>query len=460
MNKRVLIVLFVIIAVVAHGAPTCQITSPTSGERFTVDSVPVSGTAQFSGSFGTTETVSPRVRCFSFAAGTSSSQVDMTFLGSGLSRSFFGTVPLAGAGNNIIQCIAFQEFGLPSQTSGSCTTTVVKDVAVPPPTPPPTAVCGNRIIESGESCDDGNIINGDGCSSGCQVEAGFTCAGAPSICTRVVAPPIAPPTSACPPACDLSLIEEELFLIEDALDSLDLLAADLQKRASLLQQTLKDLTSALLALTKRVEVLEAKAGAPVIAAPTIAIAGPALRILSPTIDSTQQNPVQVTFVVENFDVTDDGNHIQFTVDDLAKQNTLSQAQIQSLLPIIIANQVRQFGPQGVKLPILVDPVGGVTLFMHFNENPLRLPDLADGRYVLRGEFVDANHNAISPPVEQLVTFDVKTRVAPKVLAEVAAPFTFTLFADDERLTERFGSAERERAKTGDALKIRNTGSKQ
>ena len=30
--------------------------------------------------------------------------------------------------------------------------------------------CGNGIIDPGETCDDGNIINGDGCSSTCQAE--------------------------------------------------------------------------------------------------------------------------------------------------------------------------------------------------------------------------------------------------------------------------------------------------
>ncbi len=28
-----------------------------------------------------------------------------------------------------------------------------------------------------EGCDDCNTISGDGCSSGCQVEAGYTCVG-------------------------------------------------------------------------------------------------------------------------------------------------------------------------------------------------------------------------------------------------------------------------------------------
>jgi len=35
-------------------------------------------------------------------------------------------------------------------------------------------VCGNSIIEAGETCDDGNVINGDGCSSACLVETNAT----------------------------------------------------------------------------------------------------------------------------------------------------------------------------------------------------------------------------------------------------------------------------------------------
>ncbi len=41
------------------------------------------------------------------------------------------------------------------------------DTTVPPP---PVPVCGNGIIEIGEGCDDGNLLNGDGCSSLCQIE--------------------------------------------------------------------------------------------------------------------------------------------------------------------------------------------------------------------------------------------------------------------------------------------------
>jgi len=36
-------------------------------------------------------------------------------------------------------------------------------------------VCGNSAKELGESCDDGNLANGDGCSDVCQVEEGWFC---------------------------------------------------------------------------------------------------------------------------------------------------------------------------------------------------------------------------------------------------------------------------------------------
>ncbi|MDP7282277.1 MAG: hypothetical protein QF475_01385, partial [Candidatus Undinarchaeales archaeon] len=49
------------------------------------------------------------------------------------------------------------------------------------------AVCGNGIFEKGEGCDDKNKNNGDGCSSSCQVEPGWSCTGrgyeGPTKCT-------------------------------------------------------------------------------------------------------------------------------------------------------------------------------------------------------------------------------------------------------------------------------------
>ena len=39
--------------------------------------------------------------------------------------------------------------------------------------PPPTSVCGNRAVEAGEECDDGNADNGDGCLVTCQRPASW-----------------------------------------------------------------------------------------------------------------------------------------------------------------------------------------------------------------------------------------------------------------------------------------------
>lgn len=47
------------------------------------------------------------------------------------------------------------------------------------------AVCGDGMIESPEECDDGNMWDGDGCSSICTVEPGFICTGEPSVCNFI-----------------------------------------------------------------------------------------------------------------------------------------------------------------------------------------------------------------------------------------------------------------------------------
>lgn len=73
--------------------------------------------------------------------------------------------------------------------------------APPEPTPDPTGgetgadeppewsstctllpVCGNGIVEVDETCDDEDTAPGDGCDAECQIEAGFSCSGAPSTC--------------------------------------------------------------------------------------------------------------------------------------------------------------------------------------------------------------------------------------------------------------------------------------
>jgi fibro-slime domain-containing protein len=39
----------------------------------------------------------------------------------------------------------------------------------------PANTCGDGIVAGNEQCDDGNVNSGDGCSSSCAVEAGYTC---------------------------------------------------------------------------------------------------------------------------------------------------------------------------------------------------------------------------------------------------------------------------------------------
>ena len=39
------------------------------------------------------------------------------------------------------------------------------------------AGCGNGVADDGEECDDGNDVDGDGCTSTCEVECGFECVG-------------------------------------------------------------------------------------------------------------------------------------------------------------------------------------------------------------------------------------------------------------------------------------------
>ena len=48
------------------------------------------------------------------------------------------------------------------------------------------AVCGDGITLGPETCDDGNTVNGDGCSSTCHLEFRYKCSGSPSKCSPTV----------------------------------------------------------------------------------------------------------------------------------------------------------------------------------------------------------------------------------------------------------------------------------
>ncbi|MGI5830837.1 MAG: DUF4215 domain-containing protein [Bradymonadia bacterium] len=46
--------------------------------------------------------------------------------------------------------------------------------------------CGNRHLDEGESCDDGNAVAGDGCDDHCQIEAGYECDSSGYHCKKIV----------------------------------------------------------------------------------------------------------------------------------------------------------------------------------------------------------------------------------------------------------------------------------
>ena len=62
-----------------------------------------------------------------------------------------------------------------------------------------TTACGDGNIDPDEDCDDGNQVDGDGCSSKCKVEAGFTC-------STVAAPASSPCRSGSGQCLELSVI--------------------------------------------------------------------------------------------------------------------------------------------------------------------------------------------------------------------------------------------------------------
>lgn len=43
--------------------------------------------------------------------------------------------------------------------------------------------CGNGLLDAGEECDDGNFFSGDGCGSTCIEEKGYKCYTAGQACT-------------------------------------------------------------------------------------------------------------------------------------------------------------------------------------------------------------------------------------------------------------------------------------
>jgi cysteine-rich repeat protein len=54
-----------------------------------------------------------------------------------------------------------------------------------PCVPGRTIICGNALLEKGESCDDANTESSDGCSERCSIEEGFVCPVPGQLCLRI-----------------------------------------------------------------------------------------------------------------------------------------------------------------------------------------------------------------------------------------------------------------------------------
>ncbi len=71
---------------------------------------------------------------------------------------------LNDVGGIVRDCDAFDDG---DDTNGSC-----------------VAECSDGLVHPDESCDDGGLVDGDGCSNLCLVEVGWSCTGEPSVCTQ------------------------------------------------------------------------------------------------------------------------------------------------------------------------------------------------------------------------------------------------------------------------------------
>jgi len=67
-----------------------------------------------------------------------------------------------------------------------CTPLCTAEPTCPAAGGPCTTKCGDGLLLGNEQCDDGNAVSGDGCSSTCQIEPGYTCSQPPLGDTMVV----------------------------------------------------------------------------------------------------------------------------------------------------------------------------------------------------------------------------------------------------------------------------------
>lgn len=88
------------------------------------------------------------------------------------------------------------------------------------------SVCGNGVLEPGESCDDGNVASADGCDAVCAIETCFRCAGVPSVCGAVEqGDPACEPVASCPSSSEQGFADEDGDGRDDTCDHCPALAS-------------------------------------------------------------------------------------------------------------------------------------------------------------------------------------------------------------------------------------------
>ena len=79
--------------------------------------------------------------------------------------------------------------------------------------------CGNGVINPPETCDDGNLVDDDGCSSECEAEGCFACSGEPSTCTAILTCDAMTSDGCCAPGCndetDIDCFAGQKFQLKD-----------------------------------------------------------------------------------------------------------------------------------------------------------------------------------------------------------------------------------------------------
>ncbi|HEY5956854.1 MAG TPA: FG-GAP-like repeat-containing protein, partial [Polyangiaceae bacterium] len=88
-----------------------------------------------------------------------------------------------GTSRDIVNIVDLDRDGSKDIIVGGDGTRVLRARLREAPLPCPTCSDGN--VREPEICDDGNRTDADGCSSTCQLESGFSCAGLPSVCSPI-----------------------------------------------------------------------------------------------------------------------------------------------------------------------------------------------------------------------------------------------------------------------------------